>query len=177
MRPRRMCNLAIIRDKRVQRSSHCLVLSLLAVVMAPLSADAQLRDRPKREAWKYTPKRSWTYHPKGPRRAAVVGYRGSTRLLRRHLHRHDGLQPDHNRPSSGRLPARRGNARPSAAQGKSGQSADQAERPTGDSGFLTDLPSNHGPVCEGPRLENDGLPRTLVRARTREGAERGDGPN
>jgi len=76
MRPHRMCNLAIIRDKRVQPTSHCLVLSLLAVVMAPLPADAQLRDRPKREAWKYTPKRSWTYHPKkswtyhpkGPRR-------------------------------------------------------------------------------------------------------------
>ena len=76
MRPRQTYNSAIIQGKRVQRTFRFVIMTLLAVIIAPLAAEAQLRDGPKKEAWKYTPKRSWkyhpkkswTYHPKGPRR-------------------------------------------------------------------------------------------------------------
>lgn len=64
MRSRHTCNLAIVRDKRVQRTLRCVLVSLLAVVAMPLPGEAQLRDQPKQKAWKYNPKRSWTYHPK-----------------------------------------------------------------------------------------------------------------
>ena len=58
------CDAMIIRNREVRRRLRWVLVGLIVCAAATSTGQAQLRDRPKSEAWKYKAKRSWKYKPK-----------------------------------------------------------------------------------------------------------------